>query len=395
MAVADATRGPSKSHWFYDARIRAILYQVITAAAVVAFVAWITNNTIQNLEARGIATGFEFLDHPAGFGVPFSLIPFSESSPYIDAFYLAVLNTLFVSFTGIVLATVLGFLFGVMRLSRNYLIARIAAVYLEIFRNIPLLLQILFWYFGVLTLLPRQRSSIIFLDNIYINNRGIFMPSMTAESGFAAIPWMLVVGIIAAIAVNVWAKRRQAETGQRFPRIWVGLALIVGLPLLAAIVTGFPWTWDIPQLIGFGFKGGTVIVPEFLALLFALVMYTAAFIGEIVRAGIQAVSHGQTEAAYALGLKPGTTLRLVIIPQAMRIIIPPLISQYLNLTKTSSLAPAIGFPELVAVWGGTVLNQSGQAIECMAMVMGTYLIISLAISGFMNWYNKRVALVER
>ncbi len=395
MAVADASRGPAKANWFYDARVRAILYQVITAAAVVAFVAWITNNTLQNLEARGIATGFEFLQHPAGFGVPFSLIPFTEASPYIDAFYLSVLNTLFVSFTGIILATILGFLFGIMRLSRNYLISRIASVYLEVFRNIPLLLQILFWYFGVLTLLPQQRSSIILFGNTYINNRGITMPSIVPEAGFAAMGWMLVIGIIAAIIVNRWAKKRQAATGQSFPRIWVGLGLIIGLPALAAIVTGFPWTWDYPRLIGFGFKGGTTIVPEFLALLFALVMYTAAFIGEIVRAGIQAVSHGQTEAAYALGLKPGTTLRLVIIPQAMRIIIPPLISQYLNLTKNSSLAAAIGFPELVAVWGGTVLNQSGQAIECMAMVMGTYLLISLGISGLMNWYNKRVALVER
>ncbi|MDP6343686.1 MAG: ABC transporter permease subunit, partial [Alphaproteobacteria bacterium] len=192
-----------------------------------------------------------------------------------------------------------------------------------------------------------------------------------------------------------WAKRRQEATGQSFHTVWVGLALIFGAPTLAAIITGFPWTWSIPRLVGFGFDGGAVIVPEFLALLMALVIYTAAFIGEIVRAGIQAVSHGQTEAAHALGIKTSTTLRLVIIPQAMRIIIPPLISQYLNLTKNSSLAPAIGYPELTAVWAGTVLNQSGQALECMAMVMGVYCAISLSISGVMNWYNKRVALVER
>jgi len=395
MAVAQASQGPRRTNWFYDARIRAIAYQVITAAAVVIFFGWIANNTIENLEARGIATGFEFLDHPAGFGVPFSLIEYSEASPYRTAFILSVLNTLFVSFIGIILATIVGFLFGIMRLSRNFLISRIAAAYLEIFRNIPLLLQILFWYVGVLQLLPNVRDPIIPLPNIYVTVRGIYYPALEAQSGFWLVVTAFLIGIAASLAIGTWAKRRQMATGQRFPVLWTSLALIFGLPFLAALAMGFPWTWSYPVLRGFNYQGGTVLIPEFLALLLALVIYTATFIGEIVRAGIQAVSHGQTEASYALGLKPGTTLRLVIIPQAMRIIIPPLISQYLNLTKNSSLAPAIGFPELVAVWGGTVLNQSGQALECMAMVMGTYLIISLVISGVMNWYNKRVALVER
>lgn len=395
MAVAEAGAGQRKGNWLYDARIRAIAYQVITVAAVIGFVGWLANNTVENLEARGIATGFEFLGHPAGFGVPFSLIEYSEASPYLTAFTLSVLNTLFVSFTGIILATIIGFMFGVMRLSRNWIISKISQVYLETFRNIPLLLQILFWYFGVLSLLPRQRSSII-IGDVYINNRGIFMPSMEPTSaGFYAMPIMFLVGIVAAFVVGSWAKKRQMATGQRFPSFWVGLGLIIGLPFLAAMFTGFPWVWDTPKLSGFSFQGGAVIIPEFLALLFALVIYTAAFIGEIVRAGIQAVSHGQTEAAYALGLRPGVTLRLVIIPQAMRIVIPPLISQYLNLTKNSSLAAAVGYPEMTAVWAGTVLNQSGQALECMAMVMGVYFIISLSISGVMNWYNKRVALVER
>jgi general L-amino acid transport system permease protein len=282
-----------------------------------------------------------------------------------------------------------------MRLSKNYLVSKIAQIYLETFRNIPLLLQIFFWYFGVLSLLPRQRSSIILFENIFINNRGIFIPSMNAEEGFGVIPILLLIGIVVSFLIARWAKRRQAETGQSFPVFWTSVGLIVGLPAIGAVLTGLPWTWSHPKLIGFGFKGGAVIIPEFLALLMALVIYTAAFIGEIVRAGIQAVSHGQTEAAHALGLKPGVTLRLVILPQALRIIIPPLISQYLNLTKNSSLAAAIGYPELVAVWGGTVLNQSGQSIECMAMVMGTYLLLSLGISAAMNWYNKSVALVER
>jgi general L-amino acid transport system permease protein len=394
MAVAEAGRVGSVN-WLYDARVRSIIYQIITAALVVGFIAWLTNNTIENLEQRGIATGFEFLGHPAGFGVPFSLIEYSEASPYKTAFALSVLNTLFVSVVGIILATIVGFLFGVMRLSKNYLVAKIAQIYLETFRNIPLLLQILFWYIGVLQLMPQQRSSIILFGDFYVNNRGIFMPSLESEPGFAAIPIAFVLAIVAIVFISKWAKKRRESTGQQFPTVWAGLGLLIGLPLIAAVVTGFPWTWSVPRLEGFGFKGGTVIIPEFLALLLALVIYTAAFIGEIVRAGIQAVSHGQTEAAHALGVKPGTTLRLIIIPQAMRIIIPPLISQYLNLTKNSSLAPAIGYPELTAVWGGTVLNQSGQALECMAMVMGTYLIISLSISAVMNWYNKRVSLVER
>jgi general L-amino acid transport system permease protein len=395
MAVDVAGAASGKANWLYDARIRAIIYQVVTAALVVGFIAWITDNTLANLEERGIATGFGFLDHPTGFGVPFSLIDYSEASPYKVAFYLSVINTIFISFIGIVLATIVGFLFGIMRLSKNYLISKIAQIYLETFRNIPLLLQIFFWYFGVLSLLPRQRSSIVLFDNIFINNRGIFIPSMNAEEGFGLIPILFLVGIVASFLIARWAKRRQAETGQSFPVFWTSLGLIVGLPAIGAVAAGLPWTWSHPKLSGFGFKGGAVIIPEFLALLMALVIYTAAFIGEIVRAGIQAVSHGQTEAAHALGLKPGVTLRLVILPQALRIIIPPLISQYLNLTKNSSLAAAIGYPELVAVWGGTVLNQSGQSIECMAMVMGTYLLLSLGISAAMNWYNKSVALVER
>ncbi len=395
MAVAEGSAKPAKASWFYDARVRSIIYQVIMAGGVVIFIVWLTNNTLDNLEQRGIASGFEFLNHPAGFGVPFSLIEYSEASPYRTVFILGVLNTLFVSVVGIIFATILGFFLGVMRLSKNYLISRLAAIYLEIFRNIPLLLQMLFWYIGVLQLMPQQRSSIVLPGDIYINNRGIFYPALEAQPGFMAIPIAFAIGIVATIILRSWVKKRRDETGQGFPTVWVGLGLIFGLPIIAALVTGMPWDWSIPRLQGFGFKGGTVIIPEFLALLLALTIYTAAFIGEIVRAGIQAVSKGQTEAAHALGIKPGTTLRLVIIPQAMRIIIPPLISQYLNLTKNSSLAPAIGYPEMTQVWAGTVLNQSGQALECMAMVMGTYCFISLSISGFMNWYNARVALVER
>jgi general L-amino acid transport system permease protein len=395
MAVAEGAVRPAKASWFYDARVRAVVYQVVMAGSVVFFFAWLTNNTLANLEQRGISSGFEFLNHPAGFGITFSLIEVSEASPYKRVFLVGVLNTLFVSAIGVVLATLLGFTLGVMRLSKNFIISRLAAVYLETFRNVPLLLQMLFWYTGVMLAFPTVRDAIIISDNVYLSIRGLNYPSIVPEPGFMAIPIAFVVGIVATIIMRKLVKRRRDATGQDFPTVWVGIGLVVGLPVLAALVTGLPWSRDIPELRGFNFRGGSVVIPEFMALLLALSMYTAAFIGEIVRAGIQAVSHGQSEAAHALGVKPSTTLRLVIIPQAMRIIIPPLISQYLNLVKNSSLAPVIGYQEITHLWAGTVLNQSGQALECMAMIMATYCVISLSISGIMNWYNARVALVER
>ncbi|MCG8695425.1 MAG: amino acid ABC transporter permease [Minwuiales bacterium] len=394
MAVNAQDAAP-KAALLYDAKFRSILYQIITLALLVAFIAFLATNTINNLEKRGIATGFEFLNHPAGFGVPFSLIEYSEASTYGRAFVVSVLNTLFVSACGIVLATILGFILGVARLSPNWIIARIATVYVEVIRNVPLLLQILFWYVGVLSALPVLRNSINIGDSIFLNNRGFYTPVPVAEPGFMAIPIAFVIGVIGASLVGRWAKKRQEATGAQFPVFLTGTGLIIGLPVLAAIVTGFPWTMEYPELKGFNFRGGFVIIPEFAALLFALTLYTAAFIGEIVRAGIQAVSHGQTEAAHALGIRPGPTMRLVIIPQAMRVIVPPLTSQYLNLTKNSSLAAAVGYPDLVHMFTGTVLNQTGQALETIGMMMLVYLTISLSISAFMNWYNARIALVER
>ena len=395
MAVETAGVTPTRASLFYDARVRAVFYQILTVAIFVGFVAWLVNNTIVNLQERGIATGFKFLEHPAGFGLPFSLIPYSEASSYGTAFLVGVLNTLFISIIGIVLATIIGFLFGVARLSSNWVVAKLAAVYLETVRNVPLLLQILFWYFGVLTALPVIRDSINFWDAVFINNRGIFTPKPLFQSGFEIVVIAFLVGVVATFIVSRWARRRQELTGRQFPSFWTGLALVVGLPLLAYLIAGFPLEWEMPVRKGFNYRGGLAIIPEFLALLFALTLYTAAFIGEIVRAGIQAVSYGQTEAARSLGLRPGTNLRLIIIPQALRIIVPPLTSQYLNLTKNSSLAAAIGYPELVAVFSGTVLNQTGQAIECILLTMAVYFTISLSISVFMNWYNKRIALVER
>jgi len=383
------------SSWLYDKQKRQILFQIITIVIFLSLVAYFVNNTLNNLEKRNIATGFTFLSHPAGFGVPFSLIEYSEASTYGRAFVVSVLNTLFISFCGIILATILGFIVGIARLSSNFIIAKIATIYLETMRNVPLLLQILFWHSILLVTLPSVRQAMSIGDVVFLTNRGLYVPWPVPEPGFMAIPIALVIGFVAAYFVARWARLRRDATGQQFPTIWASLGLIVGLPLIAAIATGFPWSWDVPALKGFNFRGGGELIPEFASLLFALTVYTAAFIGEIVRAGIQAVSHGQTEAAGALGLRNGPTMRLVIIPQAMRVIIPPLTSQYLNLTKNSSLATAVGYPEVVHLFTGTVLNQTGQSLECIAMMMAVYFTISLSISAVMNWYNRRVALVER
>ncbi len=378
-----------------DPRVRSVVFQIVVALALILFAAFIVHNTTTNLAKRGIASGFEFLRNISGFPISQSLVHYELTSTYGRVFVVGLLNTLIVSAIGIVLATFLGFVIGILRLSRNWLIAKLAAVYVETLRNIPLLVQCFFWYFGLITPLPGPRQSLSVADAIFVNARGIYTPGLVPEPGFAAVPIAFVVGIVATVFVARWAKRRQLATGQQFPTGQVGLALIVGLPVLAALVTGLPWSWDYPELKGFNFAGGWWVQPEFLALLLALTMYTAAFIAEIVRAGILAVSHGQTEAAYALGLRPGTTTRLVIIPQALRVIVPPLTSQYLNLVKNSSLGVAIAYPDLVSVFAGTTLNQTGQAVECIAMTMGVYLIISLGISAFMNWYNRRIALVER
>ncbi|OQX44514.1 MAG: amino acid ABC transporter permease, partial [Candidatus Sedimenticola endophacoides] len=293
------------------------------------------------------------------------------------------------------LATLIGFVMGVARLSGNWLVARIATVYIETFRNIPLLLQIMFWYFAVLQPLPRPKQSLSFGEAFFLNNRGFYIPGPVFEQGFWLVGVAFALAVVAVVILARWARRRQEATGRQFHTVFVSLGLLLGLPLLAFLVMGMPMSWEYPALKGFNFRGGMVIIPELAALLLALSIYTGAFIAEAVRSGILAVSHGQTEAAYALGLRPGVTLRLVIIPQALRVIIPQLTSQYLNLTKNSSLATAIGYPDLVAVFAGTTLNQTGQAVEVIAMTMAVYLTISLSISLFMNWYNKRKQLVER
>ena len=387
---------PASPALWRDPRVRAIVYQILTLVGVMAFAAYIIHNTMDNLSRQGIASGFGFLSQPAGFGIPQTLIEYSELSPNARVFWVGLLNTLLVAAVGIVLATILGFVIGLARLSSNWLVARLATVYIEVIRNTPVLLQILFWYFAVLQALPQPRDSIAFLgDLFFLNNRGFYMPKPIFETGFGWVALTFVVALAAVIGIAHWARQRHEATGQPFHTVYAGLGLLVGLPLLAFLLTGAPLTFEHPEMGRFKLQGGLVLLPELVALTLALSIYTAAFIAEIVRAGILSVSHGQIEAAHALGLKHGQTLRLVVIPQALRVIIPPLTSQYLNLTKNSSLAVAIGYPDFVNVFTGIVLNQTGQAVEVIAMTMGVYLTLSLLTSAFMNWYNRRRALVER
>ena len=396
MAIhSEAAQRVSATPFWYDQRIRGVLFQVFVLVALLLFVGFIVYNTAENLQRRGIASGFGFLGNTAGFDISFSLIPYKATDTYGRVLVVGILNTLFVSAIGIVGATVLGVIVGILRLSRNWLVGRLATAYVEMLRNIPLLLQIVFWYYAVIASLPGVRQSSLLWGSFSFNQRGFYMPAPVLEPGFWWVPASLVVAIGLAFLVYRWARQRQAETGQPFPVLRTNLALIVGLPVLATLLLGIPWTWEYPELTGFNYEGGTVLVPEFLALLFALVLYTSAFIAEIVRAGILSVSHGQTEAALELGLKPNMVTRLVVLPQALRVIVPPLTSQFLNLAKNSSLAIAIAYPDLVAVFAGTTLNQTGQAIETIAITMLVYMTISLSISAFMNWYNRKIALVER
>ena len=380
---------------FTDPQVRAWAFQIAAVVAVVAIGWFLFNNPLTNLEHRGITSGFGFLNNSAGFGITQHLIDYSESDTYARVFWVGLLNTLLVSVIGIVLATLMGFILGIARLSPNWLIRQMATVYIEIFRNIPPLLQIFFWYFAVIGPLPGPRNSISLWDSFFINNRGIQMPAPSASEAWAPFMLALLAALLLIGLLTRWSRARRLATGQYFPTFWVALGLLLVLPGACWLLLGSPFTWEVPELQRFNIRGGWVVIPELVSIVMALSIYTAAFIGETVRAGIQAVSYGQTEAARSLGLGPTHVLRLVIIPQALRVIIPPLTSQYLNLTKNSSLAAAIGYPDMVSLFAGTVLNQTGQAIETMAITMSVYLAISLSISVLMNWYNKRIALVER
>ena len=384
----------SKPKFWNDPDKRAMLFQILMILTVLGFFAYIISNALNNLETRGITTGFDFLDQSAGFEILLHLIPFDATFSFGRTFMVGLLNTLLVSFLGIIFATALGFIMGIARLSDNWLINKVATAYIEIFRNIPLLLQILFWYMVVLQPLPLPKQSIE-IGSAFLNNRGLYIPAPVFESAFSFVLIALAIAIAAVVMLFRWNHKRQDETGQRFPVIWASIGLLIGLPLIVYLLSGSPMSWDYPILKGFNFKGGATVIPELMALLIALSVYTGTFIAEIVRSGILAVSSGQSEAAHALGLSKNRTLRLIVIPQAMRVIIPPLTSQYLNLIKNSSLATAIGYPDLVSVFMGTTLNQTGQAIEIIFMTMAVYLTINLIVSMLMNLYNKRMSLVER
>jgi general L-amino acid transport system permease protein len=393
--VTDTIRPPAPrpSPWRNPA-VRGMVLQVLFVAAVVALGAFLVHNTLVNLRRQNIAGGFGFLDREAAFGIGESLIAYSPADTYARAFLAGLLNTLYVSALGIVLATVLGTVMGITRLSRNWLVSKLAQVYVETFRNIPLLLQLFFWWGLLRETAPAPRQAWQPLPDVFVSNRGIAFPVPNADPAYGWVALAFGVGVLATIGIFRWARQRQASTGEQFPTGWIGLGLIVGLPFIVFLACGAPLSLDRPEMKGFNFAGGHSVAPEFAALLIGLVVYSGTFIAEIVRAGILAVSWGQSEAAMALGLKPGHRMRLIVLPQALRVIVPPMTSQYLSLTKNSSLAVAIGYPDLVSI-ANTTINQTGQAVEGIAMIMAVYLTISLTISALMNLYNRSVALVER
>ena len=376
-------------------RSRALFFQAVALAALIGALAYIVHNTMVNLETRKITSGFAFLAREAGFEIGESpFLVYSAADNYGRALLVGLLNTIRVAVIGVVLATILGTLVGLARLSTNWLLARIADAYVEVIRNVPLLVQLFFWYVVITENLPGPRDAANPLPGVFLSNRGIAVPGVESHPAHLWMLFAFIAGLVIAGFVVRWARARQARTGQPFPAFRAGTGIALGLPLAVFLAAGAPGTLDVPQLSGFNFQGGVVLTPEYATLLIGLVAYTAAFIGEIVRAGILAVHRGQFEAADALGLPRRLALRLVVLPQALRVIIPPLTSQYLNLTKNSSLAVAIGYPDLVSI-ANTSINQNGQAIEGIAIIMAVFLTVSLSISAFMNWYNKRIALVER
>jgi len=374
---------------------RAIIYQIIALAGIFLFTYFVLNNMFINIEKRGINTGFDFLGAEAGFGIITTLIPYDESDSHGRVFIIGILNTLLVSGIGIFFSTIIGLLVGIGRLSKNYMVAKLSLIYVETFRNIPILLQILFWYNVVLAALPGPRQSMSYLDAFFLNNRGLYIPRPILESGFSFVIVAFILAIAAVFYLAKWSTKKHDETGEVFPIFWVSLIILIASPCLVYFIAGTPASLEYAQLQGFNFKGGWSLTPELLALSFALSIYPATYIAEAVRAGIEAVPKGQKEAASALGLKDYIILRKVVLPQALRVIIPPVINQYLNLMKNSSLATAIGYPELVTIFAGTSLNQVGQAIEIILMTMAVYLTISIVISLVMNVFNAKMQIKER
>ncbi len=395
--------------WIYDARIRSVIAQISLIAAIVLGGWWLAGNAVANITAQGKSLGFGFLTQIAGFEINRTLGTYLfsfdvNSSTYFDVYLIGIVNTFLVAVLGVVVATIIGFTMGVMRLSENVILRAFSTVYVELLRNIPILLQLFFWYFAVLRSLPGRQDKIDLIPEfVGINITGLYLPAPVPMDGFGLSVIALVVAIIMVVFMKRWAAVRQMKTGQAFPVFWASLGLIIGLPVITLAVTGNPLHWNVPQfnntgsILSRGYQDGTgmALIPEMLAVWLALSLYTAAFIAENVRSGILAVSKGQTEASSALGLRPQLTLRLVVIPQAMRVIIPPLTSQYLNLTKNSSLAVAIAYPELVSIFAGTAMSQVGREIEMILMMMAVYLTFSILTAIFMNWFNAKVKLVER
>lgn len=391
-----ASSDTSKGAFYNNPNVRSVFYQILLVFGLGYFFFTIISNTLTNMEATGVKTGFSFLNSSSGYDVLMSLISYDATDTYLKVFIVGFLNTILVSVIGIIFATILGFLFGVMHFSQNWLIKKIAQVYVETFRNVPLLLQVFFWYFAVLAALPSARNSLSIGEAIFLNIKGLYLPKAVGEGLGATLVYIaFVIAIIGVFLLKRWAKKRQDLTGKQFPVFKASLGLLIGLPLLVLLLTGIPFHIEYPELQGFSHQGGITVIPELMALSIALSVYTGAFIAEAVRAGIQSVSHGQTEAARSLGLKENRIMSLVIVPQAMRVIVPLLNSEYQSLVKNSTLAAAIGYPDLFNVFVGTALNQTGQAIETIFMTIIVYFIINMIISFVMNRFNQSVALVSR
>lgn len=397
-ALDDTQNRSSLAKLWSNREARSVILQIITMAALIGFFAFILTNAVANLAAVGKTFSYDFLYEPASYDINQTLIPYTSRDTHLRAGIVGLLNTGLVAIAGVILATILGFILGVLRLSPNFLLNKISYCFIEFTRNVPVLLHILLIHGLIVHSLPHPKvaqNDFNIADMFFLSNRGVFAPKPIVEDLFYVVIAAFVIGIAFTVWFRRYAKRIQDSTGKIYPVFWISMGAIVGLPAIVFVVMGMPLQWDVPEFQRFNFRGGMVILPEFMALWLALSLYTAAFIGEIVRAGITSVSHGQWEAAGALGIKRSRILNLVIIPQALRVIIPPLTSQYLNLTKNSSLAIAIGYMDIVATIGGISLMQTGKEMETMILVIAVYLTISLLISAFMNWYNKRIKLVER
>lgn len=395
IVAAQRSKEIGAGAFYNNPKYRGWIYQSLLLFFLIAFFYSIISNTLDNMAAQGIKSGFGFLSSSAGFDVLMSLISFDSTDSYSRIFIVGVLNTILVSVIGIFFSTILGFLFGIAYFSPNFLIKKISIIYVETFRNIPVILQVIFWYTAVLAALPSARESLSIGEAIFLNVRGLYFPKLIGESGSIIVYIALLIAIVAIFFIKSWAKKRQDLTGAQFPVFWVSLGLIFGLPLLALIVTGFPFVFEYPELKGFNFRGGVTVIPELMAMAIALSVYTGAFIAEAVRAGIQSVPHGQTEAARSIGLKESKIMSLIIVPQSMRVIAPMLNSEYQSLVKNSTIATAIGYPELFTVFAGSALNQVGQAIEMMFMTLAVYFFINMVISFVMNRFSSSTKIVTR